>query len=428
MSPRSRSPGASDAVVDGASPVSPPIARVEVLWSENSAVVARTYRSLAAADAALAAAFTESPAPDGGTYDKTAFLVVWADGVRHQGRADVTDDDVQQATPGAGILWHHLVDTAIRMVRHPPSWLTEAERAEHTAWGYELARRLRAEGRGPTSASIGDAAAGLDDDEEDFAPRNTDGERYRGATLLPWPPTRADWVMERFRRRPRSNPLDRDSYPLTTNRDVRWIANYISRALVHDVPTFPEHAHTRIWDHWRALHESIEVLLRMGGPDDEYADNEGFWRTQLQTLVTLMTSSWGPPRNSAARLTYRAVGATGDPYPAWVQELRGRSGVYVIRERQDDGAAPIVYVGQSSLDRLHETLTRHFQAWRRWKGFWRGQYAEGHDPGLTYDRAACEAAAIVTAPGDALELEAQLIARLRPRDNLLGQPAEDAPF
>ena len=27
----------------------------------------------------------------------------------------------------------------------------------------------------------------------------------------------------------------------------------------------------------------------------------------------------------------------------------------------------------------------HFH-WRRYKSFWRGQFAEGHDPGLTYDR------------------------------------------
>jgi hypothetical protein len=99
--------------------------------------------------------------------------------------------------------------------------------------------------------------------------------------------------------------------------------------------------------------------------------------------------------------------------------------VYVIRERHDDGSSPVVYVGSSSADRLHETLTRHFQAWRRWKGFWSGQYGEGHDPGLTYDRDTCEAAVIVTPARHALELETRLIRRLRSRDNLIGQPAED---
>jgi hypothetical protein len=69
------------------------------------------------------------------------------------------------------------------------------------------------------------------------------------------------------------------------------------------------------------------------------------------------------------------------------------------------------------------------QEWRRWKGFWRGQYAEGHDPGLTYPRGAAEVAVRVTAAADALDEEARLIRRLRPRDNVLGQPAlEEAPF
>jgi hypothetical protein len=43
-----------------------------------------------------------------------------------------------------------------------------------------------------------------------------------------------------------------------------------------------------------------------------------------------------------------------------VRELRGKSGVYVIREI----GGPIVYVG-SSIARLYDTLTRHLQQWRR---------------------------------------------------------------
>lgn len=70
----------------------------------------------------------------------------------------------------------------------------------------------------------------------------------------------------------------------------------------------------------------------------------------------------------------------------------------------------------------------HFH-WRRWKGFWRGQYGEGHDPGLTYDRASVEVAIKLTSPDDALDEEARLIRRLRPRDNLIGQPdLEEVPF
>ncbi|HTR50267.1 MAG TPA: M23 family metallopeptidase [Kofleriaceae bacterium] len=68
-----------------------------------------------------------------------------------------------------------------------------------------------------------------------------------------------------------------------------------------------------------------------------------------------------------AGLVYRQVGASGEPYPDWVRALRGKSGVYVIREIGGD----IVYVGSSGAGRLYATLTRHFQGWRRFKGFWR---------------------------------------------------------
>src|SRR5262249_54631553 len=85
-------------------------------------------------------------------------------------------------------------------------------------------------------------------------------------------------------------------------------------------------------------------------------------------------SSWetvGDPRDAAvarnANLVYRAIGASGDPYPDWVRALRDRAGVYVIREVE---TREIVYVG-SSTGQLYATMTRHFQAWRRLKGFWK---------------------------------------------------------
>jgi hypothetical protein len=126
-------------------------------------------------------------------------------------------------------------------------------------------------------------------------------------------------------------------------------------------------------------------------------------------------------------LTYRPVGRRGERYPAWLRALRGASGVYVIRERNAEGEPEVVYVGQSNAGRLYETLTRHFQTWRRWKGFWRGQFSEGHDPGLTYKRERAEVAVRTTSSANALDEEARLIARLRPRDNLIGQP-EEVPF
>jgi len=141
----------------------------------------------------------------------------------------------------------------------------------------------------------------------------------------------------------------------------------------------------------------------------------------------LVMKTWehvGDPRTAlVARngsLTYRPVGESG-AYPQWVRDLKGEAGVYLIRDTESH---ELLYVG-SSAGRLYDTLTRHFQAWRRFKGFWRGQYAEGHDPGLTYDRGDVEVAIRLTKPDDSLDEESRLIHRLRPRDNLIGQPADD---
>ena len=161
------------------------------------------------------------------------------------------------------------------------------------------------------------------------------------------------------------------------------------------------------------------------------------WRGGPQDAVdpSPLMKTWdviADPRTQQARkasLTYRSVGSPGEAYPDWVRELDGKSGVYVIRERQTDGTSEIVYVGESHTDRLYDTLTRHLQKWRRWKGFWKGQYGEGHDPGLTYDRRRVEIAVRTTAPAEAIDEEARLIRRLKPRDNLLGQPIEgEVPF
>jgi hypothetical protein len=130
-------------------------------------------------------------------------------------------------------------------------------------------------------------------------------------------------------------------------------------------------------------------------------------------------------RNAA--LKYRPVGGSGESYPDWVRALDGKSGVYILRETQDDGTTETVYVGESHTGRLYQTLTRHFQTWRRAKKFWTGQYtgSQSHDPGVTYDRERIIAAVRVLPAARALEEEARLIARLRPRDNLIGQPVDE---
>ena len=101
--------------------------------------------------------------------------------------------------------------------------------------------------------------------------------------------------------------------------------------------------------------------------------------------------------------------------------------MYVIKELQRDGSALIVYVGESHRGRLYSTLTRHLQAWRRHKKFWRDQFGgQGHDPGLTYPRDRVLVAARVLSPARAMAEETRLIRKLRPRDNLLKQPDDAA--
>jgi len=130
-----------------------------------------------------------------------------------------------------------------------------------------------------------------------------------------------------------------------------------------------------------------------------------------------------------ASLVYRPIGSVGERYPEWMRALDGKSGVYVIREIQADGSEPPVYVGESHSGRLYQTLTRHFQTWRRYKKFWAKQYGgQGHDPGVTYPRDKVTVAARVLSDERAITEEARLIAKLRPRDNLIGQPEDVVPF
>jgi hypothetical protein len=68
--------------------------------------------------------------------------------------------------------------------------------------------------------------------------------------------------------------------------------------------------------------------------------------SERRTAATRSASS--EPRDRTLRnasLSYRSLGRTGGPYPAWVRALRGKSGVYIIRERQRDSSNPVVYVG-----------------------------------------------------------------------------------
>ena len=123
---------------------------------------------------------------------------------------------------------------------------------------------------------------------------------------------------------------------------------------------------------------------------------------------------------SKDRLSYRAVGADGDRWPQWVRDLKGKSGVYVIKDHGCDGVA--AYVGSSTKGRLYDTLTRHFQTWGRKKQWWRGMRGAGHDPGLVYKRSMSCVAVVICSSERAKIAEAKLIQRLKPRDNLVERP------
>lgn len=104
-------------------------------------------------------------------------------------------------------------------------------------------------------------------------------------------------------------------------------------------------------------------------------------------------------RVAAERLVFRPMGGTGEPYPPWVRDLKGKSGAYVIRA-VGLFSSTIVYVGESHAGRLYDTVCRHFQGWRREKTRWLGFFVPSdNDPGTTYDREVCEVAVRVTAIG-----------------------------
>ena len=131
-------------------------------------------------------------------------------------------------------------------------------------------------------------------------------------------------------------------------------------------------------------------------------------------------------QSRGSSLAYHSIGGDGEPWPAWLRAYKSWCGAYVIR---DKGSKSVLYVG-SSKTKLYDTMSRHFQSWRRKKNWWKGLRGAQHDPGMTYTRARCEIAVKLVACGEHLEEEARLIARLKPRDNLVDHPdgLEDAPF
>jgi hypothetical protein len=117
---------------------------------------------------------------------------------------------------------------------------------------------------------------------------------------------------------------------------------------------------------------------------------------------------------------FRTVGTDRDQaWPAWAVALRGQPGCYVIR---DAITGRVLYVGSAKHD-LYATMTRHFQGWRRNKKWWKGLRGQGaHDPGLVYKRSSSDVAIQLTEQDERLEVEAALIERFTPYDNLVAHP------
>ncbi len=157
--------------------------------------------------------------------------------------------------------------------------------------------------------------------------------------------------------------------------------------------------------------------------DDEagkrYASDKGGKQTleHRRSLLALTSAlHWRP-------VTQRSI--TDDGFAPWVRELRGKSGVYAIREHAAL-STHVRYVGESHTGTLYKTLTRHFQAWHRAKKFWRGQYAPDQtDPGHTYERRGIEVAVRVAEYHQALDLQTEWIHILRPSDNQIYYISDD---
>ena len=107
-------------------------------------------------------------------------------------------------------------------------------------------------------------------------------------------------------------------------------------------------------------------------------------------------------------MTFQPIYYERGRVPAWVTDLAGKSGVYIVRER--GLLRSIIYIGESHSGRLKKTLLRHFQHWK------------GPTSGPTFKAAEVEIA-VVRCPADkAKGLQDALIAEHRPRLNEAGKP------
>lgn len=92
----------------------------------------------------------------------------------------------------------------------------------------------------------------------------------------------------------------------------------------------------------------------------------------------------------------------GRGFAPWVRELKGRNGIYLIR---DAATHEVYYIGESHTRRLFETLTRHLYSW------------SGFGSGPSYSSERVDVAWLETSPEDARYQQYELIMHFRPLDN-----------
>lgn len=92
----------------------------------------------------------------------------------------------------------------------------------------------------------------------------------------------------------------------------------------------------------------------------------------------------------------------------WVKALKGKSGVYVIREPGIFGK--VLYLGESHSDRLYATLLRHFEHWT------------GPTAGPTFPVSKVEVAVVRCPASRALDLQNAMIAEYGPKLNVAEKP------
>jgi len=103
-------------------------------------------------------------------------------------------------------------------------------------------------------------------------------------------------------------------------------------------------------------------------------------------------------------LTYRATCDSKGKFLPWLNDLRNRSGVYVIRA---NGSHKILYVGECHTSALAKTVKRHFYAWS-------DEPERRHN---VYSRYAVQVGTRITPPTTAVAAQDNLIRKLKPRDN-----------